>query len=1178
MWLIDEMYRRFVEDPASVSAAWQEFFEDYRPHSVDLFRRPTVSPELTDEPVTPEVAPASRPPSPDASAVVEGAEPLRGAAAVVVERMEASRDVPTATSVRTIPAKLLEVNRLMINNQLRRLTQGGKVSFTHLIGWAVVRALHEMPDLSVAYAEIGGKPHVVRFPHINLGLAIDLERKDGGRGLVVPNVKAAEALDFKQFWVTYEELVHRARNNRLNPDDFAGTTATITNPGTLGTVQSVPRLMPDQGVIIGVGVIAYPPEYQASDPAFLARQGIGRIVTLTSTYDHRVIQGAQSGELLARIHALMVGEDGFYDDIFAALQIPYTPARWAIDDNPPVGSPRWAEKQANVFRMINAYRVRGHLIADLDPLRQNPPRMYPELDPLFYGLTIWDLDREFATGGTDGTQMMPLGQILARLRDAYCRTIGIEYMHMQETEQKHWIQQRVEVPRTELSHDEKLRILRKLNQAEAFERFLHTKYVGHKRFGLEGAESVIPMIDSLISAASAAGMEEVVVGMAHRGRLNILANIIGKSYDKIFREFEGDLDPESAGGSGDVKYHLGFSGKYETADGSVIGVQVVANPSHLEAVDPVLEGVVRAKQEKRGPQGYEQVLAVLIHGDAAFAGQGVVVETFNLSQLPGYRTGGTVHLVINNQVGFTTSALDARSSFYATDVAKTVAAPIMHVNGDDPEAVARVARLAFAFRQAFHRDVVIDMICYRRRGHNEGDEPSYTQPLMYKLIEQKRSVRKLYMERLVNTGDVSVEDGEGLLQEFHDLLDEAFQETKASAPVTPPERVQPMGGEEPVTAVSRDELSQVLAFVTAPPADFGVHPKLVKLLDERARQLESDQIDWGTAEALAIATLARHGIPVRLAGEDTRRGTFSHRHAELTCYLTGREWTPLQQITEGVTRVRLVDSLLSEFAAVGFEYGYSVEWHEALVAWEAQFGDFANGAQVIIDQFIAAGEAKWGQQSGLVLMLPHGYEGQGPEHSSGRIERFLELCANENMRVVVPSTSGQYFHLLRRQALLRPRKPLIIFTPKSLLRTRESFSPVEVLAEGRFQPVLEDGVAPIRARRLVLCSGKVYHDLARRRTQAAIDDVAIVRLAQLYPLEDVALSSLATRHPDAELVWCQEEPENMGAYRFLWHHLRGIFGREPSYAGRRPAASPATGSLKVHLAEQQALVDQALGL
>ncbi|MEX0946218.1 MAG: multifunctional oxoglutarate decarboxylase/oxoglutarate dehydrogenase thiamine pyrophosphate-binding subunit/dihydrolipoyllysine-residue succinyltransferase subunit, partial [Acidimicrobiia bacterium] len=1057
------------------------------------------------------------------------------------------------------------------------LTQGGKVSFTHIIGWAIVRALRDLPDLNVAYTEVDGKPAMVRYPHVNLGLAIDMERKDGSRGLVVPNVKLADTLDFKQFWVIYEELVHRARQNRLTLDDFAGTTLTLTNPGTIGTMQSVPRLMPEQGVIVGVGAIGYPPEYQAADVAFLARQGIGRVVTLTSTYDHRVIQGAQSGELLARIHGLLLGERGFYDEIFTALTIPYTPARWAVDDNPPVGSPHWAEKQANVFRLINAYRVRGHLIADLDPLRQALPKMYPELDPLFYGLTIWDLDREFATGGIQGAQMMPLAQILARSRDAYCRTLGIEYMHMQETDLKRWIQEQVEVPRTELSHPEKLRILRKLNQAEAFEKFLHTKYVGHKRFGLEGAESLIPMLDALLGEAVAVGMEEVVAGMAHRGRLNVLTNIIGKSYDKMFREFEGDLDPDTTGGSGDVKYHLGFTGKYETADGSVIEVELVANPSHLEAVDPVLEGVVRAKQEKRGPTGHMQVLPVLIHGDAAFAGQGVVVETFNLSQLRGYRTGGTVHIVVNNQVGFTTSTLDARSSFYATDVAKTVAAPIIHVNGDDPEAVVRAAHLAFAFRQAFHRDVVIDMICYRRRGHNEGDEPSYTQPLMYKLIDQKRSVRKLYMERLVNTGDISMEDGEALLQEFHQMLDQAFRETRSSAPAARPQTLEPMPSTEPETAVSREELAEVLRILTIPPNNFTVHPKLSRMLEERAGSLDTGQVDWGTAEALAIATIARQGVPVRLAGEDSRRGTFSHRHAELTCFDSGTDWCPLQEVSGGTTRVRIVDSLLSEFAAVGFEYGYSIEWPEALVAWEAQFGDFANGAQVVIDQFIAAGEAKWGQQSGLVMLLPHGYEGQGPEHSSARIERFLQLCANENMRVVLPSTTGQYFHLLRRQALLWPRKPLIVLTPKSLLRTKESFSPVETFTGGGFAAVLEDGIASEQARRLVLCAGKVYHDLARVRSEQEINDVAIVRVAQLYPLAEDRIRDLVAKHPGADLVWAQEEPENQGAYRFLWHHLRRIFGKEPIYAGRKESAAPATGSFKIHQREQEELIRTALG-
>ena len=1090
--------------------------------------------------------------------------------------MEASREIPTATSVRAVPAKLLEVNRLIINNQLKRLTQGGKISFTHLIGYAIARAFKELPHLNVAFAEIDGKPHVVRYPHVNLGLAIDLERKDGSRGLVVPNIKEADTMDFRSFWLQYEEMVDKARTSRLSPDDFAGTTVTLTNPGTIGTVQSVPRLMPDQGVIVGVGAIAYPPEYQAADAGFLARQGIGRVVTLTSTYDHRVIQGAQSGELLARVHELLLGEGGFYDEVFAALTIPYTPARWAIDDNPPVGSPRWAEKQANVFRLINAFRVRGHLIADLDPLRQHPPRLYAELDPLFYGLTIWDLDREFATGGMDGLQVMTLAKILSRLRDAYCRTAGIEYMHMQETEQKRWIQDRCESPRQELDRDEKIRILRKLNQAEAFEKFLHTKYVGHKRFGLEGSESVIPMIDSLLTAASGEGMEDVVIGMAHRGRLNILANVIGKSHAKIFREFEGDLDPEATGGSGDVKYHLGAAGKYETANGEIIGVQLAANPSHLEAVDPVLEGVVRAKQEKRGPQGHTQVLPLLLHGDAAFAGQGVVAEVFNLSQLRGYRTGGTVHIVINNQVGFTTSTLDARSSFYATDVAKTVAAPIIHVNGDDPEAVVRVARLAFAFRQAFHRDVVIDMICYRRRGHNEGDEPSYTQPLMYKLIDAKRPVRTLYLERLVANGDISLEDGERITSEFSELLNTAFQETKNSAPVARPSQVKPITAEEPVTAVGEVELKELLTYITSPPDNFVIHPKLRKVMDERAATFETGAVDWGTAEALALGSLALEGVPIRLAGEDSRRGTFSHRHAELTGYDTGLEWTPLQLLTANTTRVRIVDSLLSEFAAVGFEYGYSVEWNDAFVAWEAQFGDFVNGAQVIIDQFIAAGEAKWGQQSGLTLLLPHGYEGQGPEHSSGRIERFLDLCAEDNMRVIVPSTSGQFFHLLRRQALVRPRKPLIVFTPKSLLRTKDSFSPTAAMSEGRFEPVLEDGVASENASRMVLCSGKVYHDLARFRADDEANDVAIVRLAQLYPLESGRLNELAARNPKATLVWCQEEPENMGAFRFLRGHVESVFARPLVYCGRAPAASPATGSAKTHAQQQEALVRRAI--
>ena len=1169
MWLVDQMYRRYLDAPESVSESWQEFFEDYTPQ-----RSHWQTSNGGEQPATPAPAPApaptpTRPEQPD---VPSNATQLRGIPATIARRMDESLSVPTATSVRSVPSKLLEVNRVIINNQLRRL-HGGKISFTHLIGWAVVKALGDVPAMNVSYSEIDGKPYLVEHDHVNLGLAVDLPRPDGQRVLVVPNIKRTDEMNFKSFWLAYEDLILRARNNKLTMDDYADTTVSLTNPGTIGTIQSVPRLMPDQGLIVGVGAIAYPPEYQASDPEYLARHGIGRVITLTSTYDHRVIQGATSGELLRRMHQYLLGEDGFYDDVFRALGVPYTPARWAIDDNPPIGSPDWAEKQANVFRLLNAYRVRGHLIADLDPLRQQLPQMYHELDPLYYGLTIWDLDREFATGGVRGEKVMKLGQILSVIRDAYCRGTGVEYMHIQETEQKKWIQDRFESPAPKLEQADKVRILRKLNQAEAFEKFLHTKYVGHKRFGLEGAESLIPLLDGVLGAAAADDMDEVVIGMAHRGRLNVLANIIGKSFDRIFREFEGSMDPRIAGGSGDVKYHLGASGTYGSEHGD-IGVEVVANPSHLEAVDPVLEGVVRAKQEQRGSTGHTQVLPLLIHGDAAFAGQGVVVETFNLSQLSGYRTGGTVHVVVNNQVGFTTSTLDARSSFYATDVAKTVQAPIIHVNGDDPEAVVRAAQVAFEFRKTFDKDIVIDMICYRRRGHNEGDEPSYTQPIMYRLIDEHRSARKLYLERLVNTGDLSMAEGEQLLDEFRGLMEDAFQHSRGDSGEVALEESDPVKVEA-VTAVERSVLDRVLNEITTPPDGFTMHPKLAKLIEDRASALDGDVVDWGTAEALALGSLAVEGVPIRLAGEDSRRGTFSHRHAELTDFRSGATWVPLQDLTAGETRVRIVDSLLSEFAAVGFEYGYSTEWPDALVLWEAQFGDFANGAQVIIDQFIAAGETKWSQSSGLTLLLPHGHEGQGPEHSSARIGRYLDLCAEGNLRVAVPATSTQYFHLIRRQGLLRPRKPLIVFTPKSLLRTKAAFGPTSDLTTGSYQEVVGDDTVTT-ARRVVLCAGKVYHDLIARREELGIGDVAIVRISQLYPLAEDALAEVSRAYAGAELVWCQEEPENMGAYHFFWHPLRRIFGQEPTFAGRGAAASPATGSSKVHASEQAALVDAAL--
>jgi len=1186
-WLIDEMYRRHLDSPSSVTEAWREFFADYEPTilgSVDEVSEEPVLAPLTKSVLRPESVEAAPPLSeitaPDSDARPPAGPPshrLVGPAGRIADAMEDSLSMPTATSVRTMPSKLLEVNRRIINNQLRRLTSGGKVSFTHLIGWAVVQALEEMPDMNVAFAKIDAEPHRVDYPYVNLGLAVDHVRKDGTRTLVVPNIKAGDRMGFRQFWLTYEEIIHKVRSGRLTPDDVAGTTVILTNPGTVGTVQSVPRLMRGQGVIVGVGAIHYPPEYQGADPRTLARLGIGRMMTLTSTYDHRVIQGARSGMFLARIHELLLGEDGFYDEIFHAMRIPYTPARWAVDDNPALGSREWAEKQARVFQLINMYRVRGHLIADLDPLRQEPPALPSELDPLSYSLTIWDLDREFATGGLAGEDAtMPLGDILGTLRDAYGRSIGVEYMHIQDPEQKKWMQRHLEGPRTELSQQEKLRILHELNRAEAFEKFLHTKYVGQKRFGLEGVESLIPLLNTVLRTALGDEVEEVVIGMSHRGRLNVLANIIGKSYQRIFQEFEDNVDVESPHGQGDVKYHLGAKGTYRNEEGE-IAVEVVANPSHLEAVGPVLQGITRAKQERRAKHGLNKVLPLLLHGDAAFAGQGVVVETFNLSQLRDYRTGGTVHVVVNNQVGFTTSVEDARSSQYATDVAKTVQAPIVHVNADDPEAVVRVAQLAVAYRQEYHRDFVIDLIGYRRHGHSEVDEPSYTQPVMYRLIEQRRSIRKLYLERLVNQGDITLSEGETLLDEFRALLQEAFDETRALPPAKVPVEAQREDGEVE-TAVTHQVLNEIAQYITSPPEGFILNPKLVRLLESHRSMFSEGVIDWSLAEALAVGSLAQEGTWVRISGEDVRRGTFSHRHAVMVDYETGEEWVPLREMTSDTARVRFVDSLLSEFAALGFEYGYSLENDNVLVVWEAQFGDFSNGAQVIFDQFLAAGEDKWGQQSRLAVLLPHGYEGQGPDHSSARIERFLLLCANHNMRAVVPSTAAQYFHLLRRQARVSPAKPLIVFTPKSLLRLKDAFSPLSELTEGGFQPLIDDPLRPDPAEveRVVFCYGKLYYELDRLRRELDEGRVALIRIEELYPVPAEAIRQAAGLFSHAEVVWAQEEPENMGAWSYYARRLRDLLGRDVALVSRPESASPATGSLKLHQKQQRELVKRAV--
>ena len=1234
-WLVDELYQRYQDDPGSVDRAWWSFFADYHPapsgpagSGSAAAAAPAASPAAepastappaaqqgtagrpaTGPPASPAegstqlapVRPASvRPATPADVPVGAAAQPagsaradaasradqvrLRGAAARTAVNMTASLSVPTATSVRAVPAKLLVDNRIVINNNLAR-GRGGKVSFTHLIGYAVVKALAVAPEMNESYAEADGKPVLVRPDSVNLGLAIDVRKDDGSRQLLVPSIKHAQDMDFRQFWMAYEEVIRKARTGKLAVEDFAGTTISLTNPGTIGTEHSVPRLMAGQGCIVGVGAMEYPAAYQGASAETIARLAISKTVTLTSTYDHRIIQGAQSGEFLRAIDRLLLGEDGFYDEIFESLRIPYEPIRWVHDIA--AGHEDDIHKAARVHELIHAYRVRGHLMADTDPLEYKQ-RKHPDLDINQHGLTLWDLDREFATGGFGGKPRMQLRDILGVLRDSYCRTVGIEYMHMQNPDERAWLQARIERPHGRADHDEQIRILSRLNDAEAFEMFLQTKFVGQRRFSLEGAESLIPLLDAVLAEAAREHLDEAVLGMAHRGRLNVLANIVGKSYAQIFQEFEGNLDPTTAHGSGDVKYHLGADGIYRVGNGTEIPTSLVANPSHLEAVDPVLEGVVRAKQDviDMGEPGFT-VLPVLIHGDAAFAGQGVVAETLELSQLRGYRTGGTVHIVVNNQVGFTTAPEYSRSSVYSTDVARMIQAPIFHVNGDDPEAVVRVGRLAFEYRQAFRKDVVIDLICYRRRGHNETDNPSFTQPLMYDLIDAKRSTRKLYTESLIGRGDITLDEAEQALRDYQQELERAFTETRDAAAhpaeadaVPQPQASQPQQA-APVTAISAETVKRIIDTQVNMPDGFTPHPRLLPQLQRRAAMVERNEIDWATGELLAFGSVLIDGHAVRLVGQDTRRGTFGQRHAVLVDRHTGQEHTPLRTFNTTTAKFHVYDSLLSEFAAVGFEYGYSVARPDALVCWEAQFGDFINGAQTIVDEFISSGEQKWGQRSGVVLLLPHGYDGQGPDHSSGRIERFLSLCAQDNMTVSLPSSPANYFHLLRWHALSGRVKPLIVFTAKSMLRLKAATSAVSEFTSGTFQPVLGDPASPDPAdvRQVLLCSGKLFYELAERRAAAGVQHVALVRVERFYPLPVAEIAAELARYPQArEVSWVQEEPANMGAGPFVVLQLPPLISRPVGLISLPASPAPAAGSARAHALEHAGLIDAALGL
>ena len=1183
-WLEDELYQQYLHDRSTVDESWKQLFEE-----PPAAARPALEKPPATAPVT---------------ALPEGElQPLRGAAGRIAENMAASVAIPLATSQRTIAVKVLDENRRIIN-QHRTLTGKPKVSYTHILGWALVKALDEVPGLNYAYAEKDGQAYRVVRPRVNLGIAVDVAGTDGARSLMVPNIKDAGALSFADYVTAFDGLVARARGGKLTPADFQGTTISLTNPGTVGTMSSNPRLMLGQGAIIAAGAIDYPAEYQGAAGETRAILGISKVMTLTCTYDHRIIQGAESGAFLGRVQALLDGKDGFYEEVFEHLRMPHQPVHWETDRNPllpGMTSARTAEiaKEAGIMQMINAYRVRGHLIADLDPLGAEPS-YHAELDPETYGLTIWDLDREFLTGSLgerDGAHkpVATLREILETLRQTYCGKIGCEYMNIQVPEQKLWLQRRMEPERNSWALDRatRLRTLQNLFNAEEFEHFLHSRFVGQKRFALEGGETALAILEEILERAAAGGVHETVIGMAHRGRLNILANVVGKDLKQIFSEFEGEIDPSSTQGSGDVKYHLGATSVRKTESGNDIVVSVAPNPSHLEAVDPVVEGIVRPKQDRLGDAQRERVIPVLVHGDAAFAGQGVVAETLNLSQLDGYSTGGTIHVVINNQIGFTTNPDESRSTPYSTDVARGVQAPIFHVNGDDPDAAIRVVQIAFDYRQRFKKDVVIDMICYRRHGHNEGDDPSYTQPVMYRKIKDHPSVGALYSERLMREGVLTAEQAAALRKGVSQRLGEAYDAAQQRAEHYELQELSAVATDEissfcPRTAVNHQVLERVIRGITQFPENFHLHPKLRGFVEKRRDVVQKNgSLDWAFGEALAFGTLVLEGTPVRLSGQDSGRGTFSQRHLAFYDSELGKRYIPMQHISPDQAGFDVYDSSLSEYAVLGFEFGYSVADPTTLVIWEAQFGDFANGAQIMIDQFISSAESKWGQPSGLVLLLPHGYEGQGPEHSSARIERFLTLCAENNLQVCNCTTPGQYFHLLRRQMYgghdrRGMRKPLIVFTPKSLLRHHRAVSTIHDFTTGGFREILGDAQVEDAARvsRVIFCSGKIYYDIMAAREERKASHVAVVRVEQLYPFAADQARDMLARYPaSAEVVWAQEEPRNMGPWRFLREAIQPLLDptrREVRYVGRPESASPATGSAKRHQQELAEILNDAL--
>ena len=1215
---VEALLSRWQSDPALVDESWRTYFEELTGTNGD--RVPEAAPASeagaakapsgNDGRAAAAPAKVSAPKTEPRTSPQPGeAQPIRGAALKIVENMQASLAVPTATSQRRIPVRLLDENRRIINRHLEEAGRG-KASYTHLIAFALLRALEQFPQMNDGFDVIEDQAVRLKRESVNLGIAIDLEKKDGTRSLLVPNIKKANALSFSAFLKAYDDVVTRAREGKLQIPDFQGTTISLTNPGTIGTVASTPRLMAGQSVIIATGAIEYPAEYQSIAPAILPQLGISKAITISSTYDHRIIQGAESGSFLARVHELLLGKHKFYDLIFADLEIPHAPLRWNVDRNPLfLGTDQMHEqsvRQARVMELINAYRVRGHLIADIDPLHAMPLLYHPELDIETYHLTIWDLDRLFVTGGLGGTETGTLREILDILQRAYCGKVGTEYRHIQSKEEKLWLREQI---RREFVHPEpidaeiKKRILWKLISAEQFERFLNTKYMGQKRFSIEGCETIIPLLDQLIERAGEIGIDDIKLGMAHRGRLNVLANVIGHFGERIFTSFEGSIHPSFPADEGDVKYHQGAEGEHETNTGKVVKIRMSPNPSHLEAVDPVVEGMARATQDalmESDGKSREEVmvrsLPILLHGDAAFAGQGIVMETLQLAQLRGYRTGGTIHIIINNQIGFTTSPEAGRSSIYSTDVARMTQLPIFHINGDDPEAAFRTMRIALDYRQRYKKDVVLDVVGFRRLGHNETDEPSYTQPLMYQRVKEHPGVRTVYAQRLAAEGVIDEAGVNQLIEERIRRYEDAQARAKEIAikqksVETPEEITSEIDGSEIVnTPVTPEIIAAITKQISVVPDGFSLNPKMVSQLARRAKMGAGQlPMDWAFAEALAFGALALDGTRVRLSGQDSGRGTFSQRHAVLYDTRTGQSWAPLSELrAEDNPRghFEVFDSSLSEAGVLGFEYGYSVIADEALVMWEAQFGDFNNVAQSIIDQYVAASEDKWKQTSRLTLLLPHGYEGQGPEHSSARLERFLQLCAANNLCVCYPTSPAQYFHLLRRQVREGFERPLIVMTPKSLLRLPAAGSSLDQLTSGGFQPVIDDpDVEDAGAvARIVFCSGKVFYDLAdahQKQIGESTNRAAIVRVEQFYPFPVTAIKEVVEKYATAkQLIWCQEEPKNMGGWTFTEGKFEDLIpgGDRLRYVGRAESPSPATGSYSVHVREQERLISEALSL